>query len=86
MAAAKRWIATHGAEFWGQGIPFLGDDLYSRQPMCEAILAAGMNFSFTCLPTSHIALYERLTSLESTDKVKTINRISLQRKGIAIDT
>ena len=72
VAAAKRWIDTYGAEFRGQGITFLGDDLYSRQPMCEAIIAAGMNFIFTCLPTSHTTLYERLTSLESTDEVKTI--------------
>ena len=72
VAAAKRWIATHRAEFRGQPITFLGDDLYSHQPMCEAILDAGMNFIFTCLPTSHTALYEQLRFLESTDEVKTM--------------
>jgi hypothetical protein len=72
VAAAKRWIATHGAEFRGQSVTFLGDDLYSRQPMCEAILDAGMNFIFTCLPTSHTALYDQLGSLESTNEVKTL--------------
>jgi hypothetical protein len=71
VAAAKRWIATHRAEFRGQAITLLGDDLYSRQPMCDAILAAGMNFIFTCLPTSHTAVYEQLRSLESTNEVKT---------------
>lgn len=39
VAAAKRWIATHGGEFQGQSITLLGDDLYSRQPMCEEIIA-----------------------------------------------
>ena len=29
VAAAKRWVATHRAEFRGQPITFLGDDLYS---------------------------------------------------------
>jgi len=72
VAAAKRWIATHRAEFQGQAVTLLGDDLYSRQPMCEAILAAGMNFIFTCLPTSHTVLYEQLKSLEHTDEVKTL--------------
>jgi Transposase DDE domain len=71
VAAAKRWITTHGAEFRGQPITFLGDDLYSHQPMCETILDAGMNFIFTCLPTSHTAVYEQLRSLESTNEVKT---------------
>ena len=72
VAAAKRWIATHGAEFCGQPITFLGDDLYSHQPMCETILDAGMNFIFTCLPTSHTTLDEWLRSLENTDRVKII--------------
>ena len=72
VAAAKRWIATHGAKFRGQAITCLGDDLYSHQPMCETILAAGMNFIFTCLPTSHTTLYDQLNSLEKADAVKTI--------------
>jgi len=71
VAAAKRWIATHGANFGGQAVTLLGDDLYSRQPMCEAILDAGMNFIFTCLPTSHTVLYDQLRTLEHTDEVKT---------------
>lgn len=72
VAAAKRWIATHRAKFRGQPMTFLGDDLYSHQPMCEAILDAGMNFIFTCLPTSHTVLYERLRLLENTDELQTI--------------
>jgi hypothetical protein len=72
VAAAKRWIAMHRAEFRGQPITFLVDDLYSHQPMCETILDAEMNFIFTCLPTSHITLYDRLRCLESRDEVKTL--------------
>jgi hypothetical protein len=72
VAAAKRWIATHATEFPGQPITFLGDDLYSRQPMCEDIIASEMNFIFTCLPTSHTALYKALEKLESTGEVKTL--------------
>jgi hypothetical protein len=70
VAAAKRWIATHGGEFQGQPITLLGDDLYSRQPMCEEIIASGMNFIFTCLSTSHTALYQALEKLESEGKVE----------------
>jgi hypothetical protein len=53
-------------------VTLLGDDLYSRQPMCEEIIAAGMNFIFTCLPTSHTALYQALKELESKGEVKTL--------------
>ena len=39
--------------------------------MCEAILAAGMNFIFTCLPNSHPALYDWLTYLQEIGEVQT---------------
>jgi hypothetical protein len=32
---------------------FPGDDLFSRQPICEAVLAAGGHFLFVCKPASH---------------------------------
>ena len=38
----------------------LGDDLYSRQPVCEAILNAGLNFILVCKPKSHKTLYKRV--------------------------
>jgi hypothetical protein len=72
VAAAKRWVATHALSFVGQPVTLLGDDLYSHQPMCEAILAAGMNFIFTCLPNSHTALYDWLTYLEEIGEVQTL--------------
>jgi hypothetical protein len=81
VAAAKRWVATHRAEFRGQPITFLGDDLYSHQPVCEAILDAGMNFIFTCLSTSHTTLYDQLRCLESTDEVKTITIEQLNKSS-----
>jgi hypothetical protein len=72
VAAAKRWITTHGREFQGQAVTLLGDDLYSRQPMCEEIIDSGMNFIFTCLPSSQTALYQALENLEGEGKVKTL--------------
>jgi hypothetical protein len=68
--AAKRWIQRHTRELKGQRVTLLGDDLYSRQPMCEAVLAAEMNFIFTCLPTSHPLLDEWLASLEGFGEVR----------------
>jgi hypothetical protein len=71
--AAKRWIQRHATELQGQRVTLLGDDLYSHQPMCEAVLAAGMNFIFTCLPTSHPLLDEWLTSLEHFGEVRHVD-------------
>ena len=70
VAAAKRWLKNHSSEFKGQPITLLGDDLYSHQPMCEEILAVGMNFIFTCLETSHTGLYDWLKYLDSIGDVK----------------
>ena len=71
-AAAKRWISKHRDLFKGQAITLLGDDLYSRQPMCQHCLDAGMNFIFTCLPSSHPSLYEWLEYLEKNGEVQTL--------------
>jgi len=64
VAAAKRWLQTHAGQFSGQRLTLLGDDLYSRQPMCQQCLDLGMSFIFTALPNSHPALDERLRVLE----------------------
>ena len=70
VAAAKRWLKAHAAEFQGQQITLLGDDLYSHQPMCDEILASGMNFIFTCLETSHTALYDWCKYLDGISEIK----------------
>lgn len=72
VAAAKRWITTHAPDFAGQAVTFLGDDLYSRQPMAEHCLGTGMNFIFTCLPDSHPTLYDWLSYLDGIGEVRTL--------------
>ncbi|WP_205879162.1 hypothetical protein [Leptolyngbya sp. BC1307] len=44
QAAAKRWIGSAPAIFEQQAVTLLGDDLFSRQPMCEAALAESFNY------------------------------------------
>ncbi len=36
--AAKRWLTAHAKQFVGQAVTLLGDDIYSRQPLCELCL------------------------------------------------
>ena len=71
QVAAKRWIATHAHEFEGDNITLLGDDLYSRQPLCQLCLEKQWNFIFVCLPESHPALYEWLEYLQANGEVQT---------------
>jgi len=56
-AAAKRWISGVGARYAELKTTLLGDDLYSRQPMCESVLKAGYHFIFVCKRDSHKGLY-----------------------------
>lgn len=84
--AAKRWISKHRHLFQGQAITLLGDDLYSRQPMCQHCLDAEMNFIFTCLPSSHSSLYEWLDYLEKNGEVQHLTTKHRQGKSIEIYT
>jgi len=68
--AAQRWLAAHGPKYAHLKPIYLGDDLSSRQPTCEAVLAAGGHFLFTAKPSSHKTLYSWLEGAEvpSTEK------------------
>jgi hypothetical protein len=71
-AAAKRWIDAHTVLLRGLGITILGDDLYSRQPMCVKILDAGWNFILVCKPDSHTTLYEWLNEFQEMGEVQCV--------------
>ena len=62
--AARRWLAAHGASYARLDPVYLGDDLYSRQPICQAVRAAGGHFLFVCKPSSHSTIEEYLTGIE----------------------
>lgn len=61
--AARRWLAAHGAQYQPLDPVYLGDDLFSRQPICEAVLAAGGHFLFVCKPDSHPAIEDFLSGI-----------------------
>lgn len=84
MAAAKRWIARCAPRFEDQKVTLLGDDLYSRQPLCEQVLGAGMSFIFVCKPQSHKTLYEYLAGLEQGGALHTVRQV--RRIGLRTQT
>jgi len=73
-AAVKRWLNKNYQNKYGYPVTLLGDDLYSRQPVCELALKQGYNFIFVCLETSHKTLYEWLEFLEKSGEVSTIEK------------
>ena len=62
--AAHRWLSLHGPKYARLKPIYMGDDLSSRQPTCEAVKAIGAHFLFTAKPSSHKALYSWLDGAE----------------------
>lgn len=62
--AARRWLAAHGREYARLNPIYLGDDLFSHQPLCEAVRAVDGHFLFVCKPTSHKLIQEYVTGVE----------------------
>jgi hypothetical protein len=61
--AVRRWLSAHGAQYKDLKPIYLGDDLFSRQPICEAVLAEGGHFLFVRKPDSHPAIEDFLTGV-----------------------
>jgi hypothetical protein len=81
-AAAKRWIDQYGEQYRTHQVTLLGDDLYSRQPLCAHAIAAGLNFIFVCKPQSHPTLTEWLDGLD----VETLTIVRRKGKRRETDT
>jgi hypothetical protein len=63
--AAKRWVKQQASQFKPHSLT----DLYSNQPLCQAVLAEKFNFIFVCKPDSHQILYEWVDSLAVRDDI-----------------
>ena len=64
----------------------MGDDLYCNQPLCEAMLAEGLNYILVCKPDSHKPLYEYVGGLEVTGDVHTRKVARCKGKRTFTDT
>lgn len=74
--AAKRWMQTIGKRYLSERytVVLLGDDLYSRQPVCECTDEQGYHFIYVCKTSSHRYLYEWLGEFSDEDLHQTIIR------------
>ena len=71
-AAAKRWLARHGAGITCFRPVYLGDDLYACQPIVCVIQESGGNFILTCKPGSHQTITEYLTGVDLQEHRQTV--------------
>ena len=72
--AGKRWLTKQGAFYARYGVTLLGDDLFSRQPTCQAMLDQHLHFILVCKPDSHEMLYQTVAFLEANQVLKTYTR------------
>jgi hypothetical protein len=72
--AAKRWLAVHAHRYAGLDPVYLGDDLFSRQPLCQAVLDTGGHLIFVCKPSSHPLIQEYLTGADLAALEQTVKR------------
>jgi hypothetical protein len=79
-AAAKRWLASYGSTLKSLGVTVTGDDLYSKQPLCQAILDQGLDFILVCKEEDHKTLYEYVNFLKEDIKTVAVTRWEGQKK------
>jgi hypothetical protein len=72
--AAKRWLAAHGRCDAALDAVYLGDDLFSRQPLCQAVLDVGGHFLFVCKPSSHPLIEDYLSGIDLPVVEQTLRR------------
>ena len=65
IQAGKRWLEKYGDFYATRGVTILGDDLYSRQPFCQALKDKKLHFILVCKPDSHVHLYETVEFLKT---------------------
>jgi hypothetical protein len=72
--ATRRWLALNASRYSKLNPIYLGDDLYSNQPVCEEVLAVGAHFLFVCKPDSHKTMSEYLMGVGVSSRSRKIKR------------
>jgi hypothetical protein len=80
--AARRWLAARGARYARFDPVYLGGDLFSPQPICQAVLDMGGHFLFVRKPDAHKAIEEFRTRIrpgERIDRIRSGKKCVTQR-------
>jgi hypothetical protein len=71
IKAAKRWLEKHVDRYAKLGVTILGDDLFSQQPFCQALIEKQLHDFLVCKPDSHEMLYTSVDFLSAKGVLKT---------------
>ena len=63
IQAGKRWVEKWGDFYARRSVTILGDDLFSREPFCQALKDKHFHFILVCKPDSHPHLYQTVDFL-----------------------
>ena len=74
MNAAKRLIPKLRQEHPKLGLILGGDALFSKQPIIENVLSAGMHYLFVAKPSDHVYMNEYIDTARKCSGVKSITR------------
>ena len=74
VTAAKRWLEREGSTLRRYRAILLGDDLYSKQPLCTAVLATSCDFIFVCHREAHPALYAVVDAADGLARLPTLSQ------------
>ncbi len=72
--AARRWLALNASRYSRLNPVYLGDDIDSKQSVCDEVLAVGAHFLFVCKPDSHKTMSEYLTGVEVPSRSRNVKR------------
>ena len=72
--ASKRWVSREQDTLRQFRAVLLGDDLYSNQPLCEAIIEAALHFIFVCHRDSHQTLYQVIDAVDALGNLPTLKQ------------
>jgi hypothetical protein len=82
--AVRRWLTAHGAKYARFNPVYLGDDLFSREPICQVVLDAGGHFLFVCKPDSHKAIEEFRVGIRLDERIDRIRAAIVHRRRRAV--
>lgn len=74
LNAAKRWLERERETLCHYRAILLGDDLYSKQPLCAQIVKSQCDFIFVCHRDSHPALYALVDAVAGLGRLPTFSQ------------
>ena len=74
LEAATRWLNRPEGFINDHSVTILGDDLYSNQPFCKAVIDKKLKYIFVCKPKSHKELYKWIDFYQKNEEIDSFSK------------